>query len=61
MDNGFTFILDELNQWRHGGVEVLKDGTVLICKVPHIAPNAWLHIQYATLTMNEITEIEQGL
>jgi hypothetical protein len=61
MGNDFKFILDKLNQWKQGGEEVLKNGTVLICKVPHIAPKAWFHIKYAPLTLNQISEMEQDL
>lgn len=53
-------ILHSLFQWKQGE-RVLENGTTLICKVPHIAPEAWFHIIYPPIQLHQINEIEKEL
>ncbi len=57
----FKDILDALLQWKQGGERLLENGTILICKVPHIAPKAWFHIIYPRIEVTTINEIEKEL
>ncbi|MGZ3759793.1 MAG: SMI1/KNR4 family protein [Mucilaginibacter sp.] len=54
-------ILNFLNSYRLLGEKRLENGTYLIGKAPHIAPNAWLHSIYSGLNLNEIKELEKVL
>lgn len=51
-------IIDELKKWKDNGEKITVNQTSLICKVPHIAPEAWLHCIYKGLSENEIEGIE---
>jgi hypothetical protein len=54
-------ILKFLDSYRLFGEKRLENGTYLIGKAPHIAPNAWLHSIYSGLNLNEIKELENIL
>ncbi len=56
-----TNIIDKLNDWGLNGEAVTKNGTLLICKVPHVAPEAWLHLIYEGLSDCELKEVEKKL
>lgn len=43
-------VVQVLHQWDHLGTQSLPDGTVLIGRVPQIAPEAWLHKLFAPAT-----------
>lgn len=58
MDNNFQDIIKSLRTWETGGNKVLENGTELICQTPHIAPQAWLHILYPSLKVEQIKEYE---
>ncbi len=45
-----------LHRWKE--ISILGNGTLLICHVPHVAPEAWLHILYKGLGANEMAEYE---
>jgi hypothetical protein len=61
MKNNFNDLLNELFNWKQKGERLLVNGTILICKVPHIAPEAWFHIMYPKIIKQQISEIEQEL
>ncbi|SFA99813.1 MULTISPECIES: SMI1/KNR4 family protein [unclassified Bacillus (in: firmicutes)] len=61
MSNNFKEIVNELDKWKQTGERVLENGTILICKVPHIAPEAWFHIIYPQIGTTAINEIEKEL
>ncbi|NMC55897.1 MAG: SMI1/KNR4 family protein [Eubacteriaceae bacterium] len=54
-------IIDKLKERRLNGEVITKNGTLLICKVPHIAPEAWLHSIYEGLSDYELKEVENKL
>ncbi|HET7117252.1 MAG TPA: SMI1/KNR4 family protein [Hanamia sp.] len=53
-------ILDPLKTFQYLGEILLSDGTLLIGKAPHIAPNAWLHCIYAALSNEDINSLENN-
>jgi len=55
------YLLDFLRKWESKGKRELLNGTKLICPVPHIAPQAWLHQIYAQLSELQIIELEKEL
>jgi hypothetical protein len=61
LNTNFKEILNELYKWKQGGERFLENGTILLCKVPHIAPEAWFHIIYQPLENSKIYEIEKAL
>ena len=61
MTINFKEIIKPLFQWKHGGERLLENGTKLICRVPHIAPEAWLHIIYPKIEITSLSEIEKEL
>lgn len=66
MTNRFEPIVNKLFAWESYGMKNLNKGintgTILICKVPHIAPEAWFHEIYAPpLTENEIKHIADSV
>jgi hypothetical protein len=61
MKNDFSDEINELFKWNHGGEERLDNGTILICKVPHIGPEAWFHIIYPKIKKHQIEEIEKEI
>jgi len=54
-------VIEELRKFRYLGEQVLEDGTVLVGKAPHIAPNAWLHSIHRALNDGEILALETML
>ena len=61
MNNKTNQVLEILKSYHHLGEKLLKNGTLLIGKSPHIAPEAYLHSIYKSLTENEIIETEKIL
>lgn len=55
----FDKSIDILKGYNYLGEQQLEDGSLLIARAPHIAPQAWLHSIYAPLTESEISEVEQ--
>jgi len=54
-------ILNLLDDYKVFGEKRLENGTYLIGKAPHIAPNAWLHSIYSGLDINELNDLEKIL
>ncbi len=50
-----------VDRWRHLDARRLDDGTELIGRVPHVAPEAWLHVLYAGLTTGDIDDLEKEI
>jgi SMI1 / KNR4 family (SUKH-1) len=43
------------------GQRILEDGTRLLGHVPHVGPDAWLHLLFPPLSDDEISEIESEM
>ncbi|EYE87271.1 hypothetical protein Q428_14175 [Fervidicella metallireducens AeB] len=54
-------IFNLLSKWEEGGIRELNNGTKMICHVPHIAPEAWLHIIYGKASSNDINSLKNKL
>lgn len=50
--------IEFLYNYDYLGKSVLEDGTTLIGKAPHIAPQAWLHSIYPGLSNKEIDDLQ---
>lgn len=61
MSNQIDEIIEILNRWKNGGKKKLSNGTELICHVPHVAPEAWLHEIYAPLSKENIESLENAV
>jgi len=61
MNISFQNLIEHLQQYQHKGKHILPNGTQAICHVPHVAPEAWLHIIYPGLTERQIRELEDQL
>jgi hypothetical protein len=61
MNNKINQALEILKSYKHLGEKLLENGTLLIGKAPHIAPEAYLHSIFKPLTAREIIETEQIL
>ncbi len=61
MRKEFESVLLKLKKWENGGDRTLENGSRLICHVPHIAPQAWLHKVYAGLQDDNINEIKEKI
>lgn len=53
-------ILNKLRKYNNG-VKEIGNGATLICHVPHVAPQAWLHTIYAGLSEKNIDAFEESL
>jgi len=53
--------LEYLKQFEYLGKRLLDNGTLLIGKAPHIAPQAWLHSIHSPLTNLQIKELEEKM
>lgn len=51
----------KLKKWENCGYKTLNNGARLICRVPHIANQAWFHIVYAPKKPLSIQELERKL
>lgn len=59
MRSDFEEIYGLLRKWILKGQRTLPNGTQILCPVPHVAPQAWLHEIYAGLSESEISEYEE--
>jgi hypothetical protein len=50
-----------LSKWEEGGFRELDNVTKMICHVPHIAPEAWLHIIYSKASNDDIFSLKNEL
>lgn len=57
----FEALICKIEQWKIGGVKKLSNGSVLICHVPHVAPEAWFHEVYMPLSNEEISQLEKEI
>jgi len=53
--------LIKLRKWSHNGVKKASNGATLICHVPHVAPQAWLHTIYAGLTDKNMDVLQENI
>jgi hypothetical protein len=53
----FKELLEPLTKWGSTR-ETLSNGVLLVCHVPHVAPQAWLNIFYPGLTQSMLDEYE---
>ena len=61
MENKMNEILNVLHKWDNKRINILKNGTIQICHVPHVASQAWLHKIYNGLADEQIDKIEDEL
>lgn len=54
-------VLPILEKAKTLGERVLPNGSRLICHVPHVAPEAWLHAVYAPLLERDIISLEKQI
>lgn len=59
--NYFEEVKKELYSFEYLGLEKSELGAILIGKAPHIAPVAWLHSLYPTLTNEDLDLLEKEL
>ena len=57
----FDDVLTMISRWSPKGEQLLSSGVRLVCPVPHVAPEAWLHVLFPPLTKPEIEEMEKQL
>ena len=50
-----------LQTYERLGSRALQDGTLLIARAPHIAPEAWLHQVFGPLAEDRIQRMEEQL
>jgi hypothetical protein len=50
-----------LLEWRHLGEQILSNGTRLVARVPHVAPNAWLHEIYPPPSDEQVGKLQTSL
>jgi hypothetical protein len=56
-----SYITIHTNPYRKNGVELLENGTELICRTPHIAPLAWCHKIFPPLHEKYIYDLEKQM
>jgi hypothetical protein len=54
-------LLVGLLPWRTLGFQKFEDGTTLIGRVPHVAPEAWFHMVFAPLRQGDLENVKSGL
>jgi len=57
----FDELLNLIDKYKRLGIHELSNGTKLIGHVPHIGPDAYLHIIFPGLSGDEITKIEEEI
>lgn len=57
----FEKILEVLKYWEAFGKKQTSNGTILICHVPLVATDAWLHEIYSPLSEENISKLETQL
>lgn len=57
LDDAWSAVHVILDKWRTKGVKRQRNGTELICPVPHIAPQAWLHEVYASISVDRLRSL----
>jgi hypothetical protein len=57
----FEVVWSLIGKARSLGSRRLDDGTELIGKVPHIAPEAWFHQVYAPLSSEQVAQLERQM
>lgn len=60
-DELYNEIIKVVSQWSAQGERILPNGTRLICPMPQVAPQAWLHVLFAPLTGAEIDRLQKDL
>jgi hypothetical protein len=50
-----------LQPWRMLGFQKFEDGTTLIGRVPHVAPEAWFHMIFAPLRQEDLESVKSRL
>lgn len=60
-ERDYRLVFDIIERFRPLGSRTLEDGTELIGHVPHVAPEAWLHIRFRPLEAEEVVMLETQL
>lgn len=58
MFNNFDDLVGFIARWAKVGERKLDNGVRLICPVPYVGPQAWLHSLFAPLTKDQIDKLE---
>lgn len=61
MSDSVGYLMKVVNQFRSLGTQELSTGVVLIGHVPHVAPEAYMHVLYPPLDASQISTIEHAL
>lgn len=61
MKNNFENLVSIIERWAGLGTRKLENGTYLVGHVPHVGPQAYLHIIFPPLDPEQITGIEQKI
>jgi len=59
--SGLATVFRAMEQAKAFGEDTSRDGARLFGHIPHVAPRAWLHIQYPPLQNPDIAEIERAI
>ncbi len=57
----FDRVVKLVNSYEHLGKRSLPNGTRLIGHVPHVAPQAWLHVLFPPLTGDQLSQVEREI
>lgn len=57
----FREVVRTTTKWSAKGEKLLSNGVRLICPVPHVAPEAWLHVLFPPLFPAETETMEKNL
>lgn len=57
----FDKVIEVLKFWERCGIRKTQNGSLLICHVPHVALEAWLHEIYYPLSQEKISKLENQL
>jgi hypothetical protein len=57
----FDRVLEIMERATHLGVRLLENGTRLIGHVPHVAPEAWLHVVFPPLSARHVKQVEKDI
>ena len=61
MSDSTAYLMKVVNRFRSLGTLELSTGVVLIGHVPHVAPEAYMHVLYPPLDASQIASIENAI
>ncbi|BBI34338.1 SMI1/KNR4 family protein [Cohnella abietis] len=60
-DSFLKEIEERLSGWEASGTKKIANGAKLICPVPSVAPEAWLHTQFGALNLEQLNDLQNQL